>query len=237
MVNRIRAFIWDVDGTIAETEEAHRLAFNAAFAAAGLDWVWDVPTYRRLLMTTGGKERILRHARDLGVELSDHQIRALHADKTAHYTAMVADGRVALRPGVAQAIAEGRKAGIRQAISTTTSRPNIDALIEACFGAPADQVFDVIAAGDEVRAKKPAPDVYLLALERLGLEARECIAFEDSRPGVGAARAADLRIMLTPSAYTTGDDFGPVEWELPTLDQPWPRDLRDQIAASQTNFF
>lgn len=233
MSDKIRAFIWDVDGTLAETEEAHRLAFNEAFASAGLGWSWDMPTYRRLLMTTGGKERILSYAQSLGTDLSDAQIRALHADKTKRYTEMVTSGRVTLRPGVAQAIARGRAAGIAQAISTTTSRPNIDALIEATLGAPADQLFDAIAAGDEVGAKKPAPDVYLLALSRLGLDARDCIAFEDSRPGVGSARAAGLRIVLTPSAYTDGDDFGPVDWTLSTLDQPWPASLLAQTGMAQ----
>lgn len=225
MSPRIRAFIWDVDGTLAETEEAHRLSFNAAFAAAGLDWDWDRQDYRRLLLTTGGKERIRAHAESIGHQIADAEIRALHADKTLHYTRMVAEGAVALRAGIAQAIAKGRAAGIAQAIATTTSRPNVDALVEAAFGRPADQVFDVIAAGDEVAAKKPAPDVYLLALSRLGLSAADCIAFEDSRPGAASARAAGLRIVLTPSAYTEGDDFGPVDWLVPALDAPLPQEL------------
>lgn len=225
MSQRIRAFIWDVDGTLAETEEAHRLSFNEAFSAAGMDWLWEPPTYRRLLLTTGGKERIRAHADAIGMAITDAEIRALHADKTLRYTRMVKDGRVALRPGIAETIARGRDAGIAQAIATTTSRPNIAALVAACFDAPADQVFDAIAAGDEVAAKKPAPDVYLLALKRLGLSAPDCIAFEDSRPGAGAARAAGLRIVLTPSAYTEGDDFGPVDWLVGTLAEPLPQDL------------
>ena len=230
MADPIRAFIWDVDGTLAETEEAHRLSFNEAFAAAGLDWGWDPQDYRRLLMTTGGKERIRAHADHIGHAIDDAQIRALHADKTLRYTRMVREGDVSLRPGVAALIAKGRSAGIAQAIATTTSRPNVDALISAAFGRPADQVFDVIAAGDEVAAKKPAPDVYLLALERLGLPASDCVAFEDSRPGVGSARAAGLAIVLTPSAYTQGDDFGPVAWQLDAgLEGALPADLNARI--------
>ncbi|MFB9222544.1 HAD-IA family hydrolase [Paracoccus cavernae] len=232
MSPQIRAFIWDVDGTLAETEEAHRLSFNEAFAAAGLGWDWDRAAYRRLLLTTGGKERIRAHANAVGLALADEQIRALHADKTRRYTRMVAEGRVALRPGVTEMIAKGRAAGIAQAIATTTSRPNIDALVEAAFAQPADRVFDVIAAGDEVITKKPAPDVYLLALSRLELAAADCIAFEDSRPGAASARAAGLRIVLTPSAYTEGDDFGAVDWMIAGLDAPLPLDLARQLGCS-----
>lgn len=228
----IRAFIWDVDGTLAETEEAHRIAFNAAFAADGLDWSWDQPTYRRLLLTTGGKERMRAHAQDCGVVLSDDRIRAVHVDKTKRYEDIVHHGAVTLRPGVAQLIARGRAQGIRQAIATTTSRPNIDALIGSTFGKPAGQVFDVIAAGDEVAAKKPAPDVYLLALTRLGLTAPDCIAFEDSKPGAASARAAGLRIVLTPSTYTDGDDFGPVDWQIASLADGLPDDLDRLIGGA-----
>ncbi len=229
MTGAIRAFIWDVDGTLAETEEAHRLAFNAAFHADGLNWQWDQPTYRHLLATTGGKERIQAHAREIGQEISMERTRAIHADKTLRYTEMVSKGEVRLRPGVLELIRMGRDNGVLQAISTTTSRPNIDALIRATMGAEAGELFDAIAAGDEVAAKKPAPDVYLLALERLGLKARDCVAFEDSRPGAASARAAGLRIVLTPSAYTAGDDFGAVDWTLNQLSDPLPAPLLSAI--------
>ncbi len=204
----MKALIFDVDGTLAETEEAHRAAFNAAFAAHGLNWHWSVETYRILLRTTGGKERIAAYQAGLPVPLLDAaQIAALHADKTARYTALLVDGGLALRPGVAALIDDARAAGLRLAVATTTSRPNVEALALCCWGRPADEVFEIIAAGDEVVAKKPAPDVFQLALTRLGLPADDCLAFEDSRAGLASARAAGLRVVLTPSTYTTGDDF------------------------------
>jgi HAD superfamily hydrolase (TIGR01509 family) len=204
----LRALIFDVDGTLAETEELHRCAFNAAFAAAELGWHWSVDLYAVLLRTTGGKERIAAFQRDhLGVTPDPDLIVRLHGDKTARYGAALAAGGLSLRPGLGALIAEARAAGLRLAIATTTTRANVTALVEAVFAEPAEAVFDVIAAGDEVAAKKPAPDVYLLALDRLGLPPGACVAFEDSANGVRAAVAAGLRVAAAPSRYAAGEDL------------------------------
>lgn len=205
-----RALIFDVDGTLAETEEVHRQAFNETFAEAGLDWYWDPDLYGRLLAVAGGKERIAHYQRTLPSPqpvLSGDRIAALHRRKTARYAEIVAGGGLALRPGVAELVAGARATGRRLAVATTTCPANVEALCRSCWGLPAGEVFDVVAAGDEVAAKKPAPDVYLLALARLGLAADDCIAFEDSRNGVLAARAAGLAVHVTPSRYTRDDDF------------------------------
>ena len=203
----VAALVFDVDGTLAETEEVHRAAFNAAFAAAGLDWRWSVDDYRRLLATTGGKERIARHIREIGAETAGIDIAALHADKTRRYVDLIESGGLSLRPGVAALIDNARARGLPLAVATTTSRLNVEALTRAAFGEPADAVFDVIAAGDEVAAKKPAPDVYLLALDRLGLPAGVCLAFEDSANGLAAARAAGLACIVAPGLYTAHERF------------------------------
>jgi HAD superfamily hydrolase (TIGR01509 family) len=196
----LKAVIFDVDGTLAETEELHRAAFNAAFAAAGLGWHWDVPLYARLLEVTGGKERIAHYQE---VAALDHRldaaaIAALHADKTRRYAALVESGGLSLRPGVRELLEAAHAAGLRLAIATTTSRPNVDALLAACAPLPP---FDVIAAGDEVARKKPAPDIYLAALARLGLPAAACVAIEDTRNGVLSAVGAGLRCAVTVSVY------------------------------------
>lgn len=203
----LAALIFDVDGTLAETEEAHRAAFNAAFAAAGLGWHWSMADYGRLLTTTGGKERMARWRKERGSGPSDATIAALHGEKTARYAALMAGGGLMARPGVLALVAAGRAAGLRLAVATTTSPGNVEALAQALWGRAAGDVFDVIAAGDEVAAKKPAPDVYALALRRLGLPAAAALAFEDSRNGVLSARGAGLRVVVTPSAYTAGEDF------------------------------
>ena len=203
----LKALIFDVDGTLAETEELHRHAFNDAFAQAGLGWNWTQSQYHALLKTTGGKERITRYLAERGGEMDAAQIAALHAAKTARYVALMAQGQIALRPGVADLIVQAQANGIRLAIATTTSLPNVEALSLAVFGKPAAQVFEVIAGGDMVAAKKPAPDVYLLALRMLGLHPEQAVALEDSRNGLHAAKAAGLACCLCPGVYTQGEDF------------------------------
>lgn len=214
-----RALIFDVDGTLAETEELHRRAFNDAFRAAGLDWDWSVADYARLLKTTGGKERIAAFLRDdLGETREPAWIAALHRDKTERYARRMAAGALTLRPGVRALIDDARRAGLALAVATTTSRSNVEALCQACFGAEADALFDVIAAGDEVAAKKPAPDVYRLALERLKRAPSVCVALEDSRNGVLSAKAAGLRCVAVRAAYTVDDDLTAADRVLPGFD-------------------
>ncbi len=203
----LEALIFDVDGTLAETEELHRQAFNETFADHGLDWYWTRDDYRRLLTTTGGKERIARHLTEVGGHPCDLDIPALHIAKTARYTDLMAKGDLPLRAGVQALIDEARAAGLKLAIATTTSRPNVEALCLATFGVVADLLFAVIASGDEVAAKKPAPDVYQLALTRLGLPASRAIALEDSANGLKSASAAGLLCIVSPSAYTANEDF------------------------------
>lgn len=218
-----RALIFDVDGTLAETEELHRAAFNATFADAGLGWRWDQPSYRRLLKVTGGKERMRAWYDERGEAGPDPaSIARLHQAKTAHYGRLLSAGALHLRPGVAVLIARARAEGVALAVATTTSPANVEALCLACWGKPATDLFDVIAAGDEVAAKKPAPDVYLLALERLGVSPQEALAFEDSRNGLCSALAAGLPVVITPSLYTAGEDFSGAAAVLPTLVGFWP---------------
>ena len=207
-----RAIIFDVDGTLAETEEGHREAFNRAFAEAGLPWSWDRDLYRKLLAVAGGKERIRHFIEDYGAEGFqgddlDRFIKALHAKKTAAYTEIVRAGRLNLRPGVRELIAEARERGFRLAIATPTTPANIDALLSATFGDRGRDLFEVICAGDSVPNKKPAPDVYLRALGELDLPAAKCVAVEDSRNGLLSARAAGIETVVTPSIYTHGEDF------------------------------
>jgi HAD superfamily hydrolase (TIGR01509 family) len=199
----VKALIFDCDGTLADTEEAHRAAFNQAFAEAGLDWHWSVARYRVLLDTTGGKERIARYIAEEDTSACD--VAALHAAKNLIYARLAESGAVALRPGVTALMEVARQNDIALAIATTTSRRNLDALIAAT---PLRQfTFAAIICGEDVRRKKPDPEVYLLALEKLGLDAADCLAFEDSVSGLRSARAARIATVVTPNSYTIGSDF------------------------------
>jgi beta-phosphoglucomutase-like phosphatase (HAD superfamily) len=222
----LQALIFDVDGTLADTErDGHRVAFNQAFAGEGLPWQWDVALYGRLLEITGGKERI-RHY--VATCLPDYRppadfdalVARLHAAKTRHYTALLATGAIPLRPGVRRLLTEARKAGVRLAIATTTTPDNVSALLEHSLGHGTESWFEVIGAGDIVPAKKPAPDIYYYVLERLGLRAGDCIAFEDSANGIRATRACGLRTVITVNGYTRDHDFSGATLVLDQLGDP-----------------
>ncbi|MBB4428094.1 HAD superfamily hydrolase (TIGR01509 family) [Bradyrhizobium sp. CIR48] len=209
LIRRAAALIFDVDGTLAETEDLHRQAFNHAFARHGLDWQWHRALYKDLLRVTGGKERMRAyHGRLRNVPpLSDEDIAALHHIKTAHYAELVETGCCPLRPGVTELLAAAKARGQRLAIATTTSHGNIDALLSQALGANWAAEFDAIVAGDDVRHKKPAPDVYLETLARLQLGAAECVAIEDSANGLMAASRAGIPVLITRSMFFADDDF------------------------------
>jgi beta-phosphoglucomutase-like phosphatase (HAD superfamily) len=205
----VAALIFDVDGTLSETEEVHRQAFNDTFADAGLPWHWDVGLYRALLDVAGGKERLAHFiaTRHGGDPTLAGRIAELHAAKTARYAALVEDGAARLRPGVARLMAEAHRHGVKLAIATTTSLPNVEALLRTTLGPDGPAAFAVIGAGDMVPAKKPAPDIYRLVLEALALPASACVAFEDSANGFLAAQGAGVAAIVTPSLYTDDHTF------------------------------
>lgn len=209
----LTALLFDVDGTLADTErDGHRVAFNRAFAQAGLDWEWSEQLYGELLAVTGGKERIRFYLDHYNQEFQrpadlDDFIAGLHKSKTAHYTEMLAGGVIPLRPGVRRLIMEARAAGLRLAVVTTTTPANVEALLTHALDPEAMNWFDCIAAGDIVPAKKPAPDIYFWAMEQMGLRPDQCIAFEDSQNGIRSSRGADLRTIVAVNGYTRDEDF------------------------------
>ena len=208
----IRAIIFDVDGTLADTEDGHRKSFNKAFAENGLDWNWDVALYDKLLKVTGGKERIKYFVSDFLTGYTkpdnfDDFVKHLHKVKTAHYTAMLADGLVPLRPGIRQLIKETHAAGIKLAIATTTSPENVSALLEVGLGRDWQKYFDSVGCGDIVPQKKPAPDIYNWVLDEIKLAPQDCIALEDSRNGLLSAMAAGIKTYITTNPYTHRQDF------------------------------
>lgn len=212
-MTKLDALLFDVDGTLADTErDGHRVAFNLAFADAGLDWEWSEELYGKLLAVTGGKERIRFYLDAFNPAFErpegfDGFVAGLHKAKTAHYTRMLAEGHIPLRPGVRRLIEEARAAGLKLAVATTTTPENVTALLENALAPGATEWFDVIAAGDVVPAKKPAPDIYRYAMEHLGLQPEQCIAFEDSHNGILSSRGAGLKTIVAVNGYTHEDDF------------------------------
>jgi HAD superfamily hydrolase (TIGR01509 family) len=218
----LQALIFDVDGTLADTErDGHRLAFNAAFAEAGLAWRWDEVLYGELLAVAGGKERMrfyaAQHDRPF-LQLADAEarIKALHAAKTRHYVKLLETGAIPLRPGVARLLREAHGAGLRLAIATTTTPENVTALLPAELMG----LFQIVGAGDAAGRKKPAPDIYQWVLAKLGLPPTACLAVEDSVNGLQASLAAGIPTLVTESEYTHGHDFSGAVAVLSDLGEP-----------------
>ena len=226
MNTELKALIFDVDGTLADTErDGHRVAFNQAFDELNIGWNWDIETYGKLLAVTGGKERMEFYATDFLnnenlPENLETRIPDIHKAKTQHYMELLSTGAIPLRSGVERLINEARERGFRIAIATTTTPENVTSLLEHTLGKESISWFDVIAAGDIVPAKKPAGDIYTYALNEMNLNAEDCIAFEDSRNGILSSLDANLKTIITINEYTKDDDFSGAAIVLDQMGEP-----------------
>ena len=233
------ALIFDVDGTLADTELAHLAAFNQAFAQEGIGWQWDVPLYTQLLEVSGGKERMLHYWRQVRPDVTDlgngvqATVARLHELKTAAYEQAVRDGAVQLRPGVLKLIEAAHAEGLRLAIATTTSAVNIVALLRRAIGPDWQRFFTVVEDASTAPRKKPDPMVYQQTLARLAVPAAACLAFEDSANGLMAARTAKLATIVTPNDFTAHHDFTGALRVLPDLAGVSVAQLREWHAQSQ----
>jgi len=230
----LKALIFDVDGTLADTESAHRAAFNTAFAEVGRDWVWDEPTYVKLLEVSGGKERILHYWQQVQPDLKaidgsavQDMVARMHELKTAAYEKAVQEGAVLLRPGVLRLIESAHQSGLQLAIATTTSPVNISALLRKAIGPDWAQYFVVVEDASTAPIKKPHPQVYMQTLARLKVRAADCVAFEDSGNGLKAALAAGLPTIITPNSFTLHHKFTGALRVLPSLQDVTVARLRE----------
>ncbi|PKO62989.1 MAG: protein CbbY [Betaproteobacteria bacterium HGW-Betaproteobacteria-18] len=222
----LQALIFDVDGTLADTERVHMAAFNHAFKEMGMDWVWDEALYTELLNISGGKERILHYWKQVNPDIKvidaqalNDRIGRIHELKTAAYENAVNNGEVSLRPGVLKLMDEALKAGLQLAIATTTSPVNIAALLRHAIGSDWRLNFSAIGDASTAPIKKPHPQVYLQMLEAMQLPARNCLAFEDSSNGLRSATAAGLATIVTPNPFTAHHDFTGALKVVPDLSQ------------------
>lgn len=220
----LEALIFDLDGTLADTEETHRQAFNAAFIEFELWWDWSPHRYADLLRISGGKERIAHYIDTLGLPPAERSrtlelVPALHRTKTRIYHELLERGQRPFRPGVAKLLHAAREAGLQLAIASTTTSSNVEALLRANLAKEPHVAFNVIACADQVREKKPSPEIYNLVLASLRLPASACVAFEDSVNGLRAAKAAGLSTVVTPTRWNAGQDFSAADLVLVSLEQ------------------
>ena len=245
----VSALVFDCDGVLSDTErDGHRPAFNQTFREFGIPVEWSEAEYAEKLQIAGGKERMASLLTPAFVAAnrlpSDPEgqaalLAAWHKRKTAIYTEMVQAGRLPARPGIGRIIAEAQDAGWRLAVASTSAEPSVRAILEQAAGPERAARFDLVLAGDVVPRKKPAPDIYMLALERLGLNATDALAIEDSRNGLLSATGAGLRCVMTVNGYTEEEDNTEAILVVSSLGDPGgerTRVLANRSAAQPTEF-
>lgn len=227
----LKAVLFDVDGTLADTEAlGHRPAYNRAFRSLGLSFRWGPKLYRKLLKLPGGRERlkyyVQHYAPDLGSEADEaaHNLDAwvakVHTLKSHYFKRYMRHGRVPLRPGIARLMREARRSGVRLAIVTNASLKTLRPVLRYSMGPELAAEVEIIASGEEVGHKKPAPDLYQLAMRRLNLEPGECVALEDSEMGLEAAAAAGIAAVVTINRDTLEQDFHEATLVVSCLGEP-----------------
>jgi HAD superfamily hydrolase (TIGR01509 family) len=219
----MKALIFDCDGVLVDTErDGHRVAFNRAFAAAGIDAEWNVEQYGKLLKIAGGKERMTHYFNEVGWpdgKTAETLIPELHKRKTAIFTDLIARGSLPLRPGIGRIVDEAHAAGIKLGVCTTSDPKAIDGVLDL-FGAERKKWFEVVLAGDIVKKKKPDPEIYNLARQRLALSGKDCVVVEDSRNGLLSSLGAGMPTLITTSTYTKDENFEGAAKVVPELGDP-----------------
>jgi HAD superfamily hydrolase (TIGR01509 family) len=221
-MSKLQALLFDCDGVLVDTErDGHRVAFNKAFAAKGLPVEWSVERYGELLHTAGGKERMRRHFDETEWPVDEAEqdafIKDLHRLKTDVFMALISEGQLPLRPGIARVMEAAIKAGVTIAVCSTSSERAVQRIVDVMLDegvAPKVSVF----AGDMVKAKKPDPAIYLMAVSELDLDGAQCVVVEDSHIGLSAATSAGIRCIVTQSSYTQNEDFSAASRVVPDLD-------------------
>ncbi len=224
-MTKLQALLFDVDGTIADTEELHRQSFNYAFLRSNLDWEWSPALYAELLAISGGRDRLAVYIERLDVPADEKArlrqlIPHIHHTKTYEFGMRLEERSVQPRPGVVRLLEGASAAGIKIGFVSTSAWTNVSTLVAAVFGSSTRFEIAAIAGADMVARKKPAPDVYQLLMSMLRVPAEACVAFEDSANGVAAAHAAGIFVVATPSQWTAGQDFSRADLVLSTLGDP-----------------
>lgn len=218
---KLKCIIFDVDGTIADTEDLHRQAFNIAFSEYNIDWHWSEEKYRKLLFISGGKERIRKClAEDKTISKDNNFVEELHKCKSENYRSILASSDIKLRPGIQRLINQAKENNIKLAIATNSSTKNFTTLIRKTLDIEPEKLFNTIVTSNIIMDKKPSPEVYYRALADLELSADSCIAIEDTANGNASAIKAGLHTIITTHAYTKDNDFNGASLVVNNLGEP-----------------
>ena len=229
----VACLIFDFDGTLADTEEAHREAFNSAFSAKKLKWHWNKYLYKKLLQVAGGKERIKVFNEEFlskSNQIRSEDIEELYYQKTKLFLQLISRGYLRLRPGVRELLEKAKYNKKKLAIATSTNMDNVKSLVRACLGEKPENIFSFISTGEMVEKKKPSPDLYNLVLAEMELLPSECLAFEDSRIGLISAKRASIETIVSPSYYNMDDNFEEADFLLKSFSlKDFPNSLQQRL--------
>lgn len=225
-----RGLIFDCDGVLADTElHGHLVAFNQMWKTLGVNWQWSPEQYAEKLKIGGGKERMaslfpeqdFQQAFTVPESEADRKavITKWHKEKTAIYQQIISSGAIPPRSGIKRIAEAALAAGWKLAVASTSAKPSVEAVLNHVVGELIAKRFTVLA-GDVVAAKKPAPDIYLLAINKLGIASENCVAIEDSRNGLLSANSAGIHVLVTTSSFTTGEDFSEARLVVSALGDP-----------------
>lgn len=238
-----KALIFDCDGVLADTErDGHLVAFNQMWRENGINWQWSVDQYIDKLKIGGGKERMLSLSKDddfravYDVPDSEEEwaqtVATWHKRKSEIYKELIASGALPGRPGVKRLAEEALAQDWTLVVCSTSALPSVQAVLQHVMGDETAAKFAGVFAGDMVKAKKPAPDVYNLAAEQLNLDPDDCVVVEDSRNGLLAADAAGMTCIVTYNQITEPEDFSEAALVLSNLGDPDGEPMK--MAANRT---
>ncbi len=208
----LSAVLFDVDGTISETEDFHRKSFNEAFKEFNLDWFWDEAIYTELINIGDGKERIEYYIKRAWPEMLEYKnltkyINSIHKVKNEIFKDFVLDSDIKFRPGVLRLINELKEKNVRIAIVSSTTQEDLFTLFKKGLNMDPNSTFDLIAHGGCTENKRPSPEIYEWILEKMRIAPQSCVAIEDSLRGLRSAVNANINVLVTPSIYTKKEDF------------------------------
>lgn len=230
----LRALLFDIDGTIVDNEELHRLCYNRAFLRSGVDWEWDRALYAELLLVSGGIDRLNAYLDRLAPEPEERaRLRTLipfiHRTKTQEYARRLEEGQVSIRPGIVNLMKEAKAAGLLIGCVSSSNWDNSGIVLDKALRSASDIHIHARVGGEMVRRRKPAPDVYELLMNMLRVSPDSCIALDDSPNGVASARAAGAYVVATPSQWTAGLDLSAANLVLPSLEGVSLADLEQRV--------
>jgi HAD superfamily hydrolase (TIGR01509 family) len=225
----VTALVFDCDGVLADTErDGHLPAFNQTFAEFGLPVRWSEEEYGHRLQIGGGKERMAsiltpEFVRAAGLPTDPgaqaELIGRWHRRKTEIFTEKVRSGAIPPRPGIRRIARAAAAAAWKLAVASTSAVDSVRAVLHSAVGTDLASLFSVFA-GDVVPHKKPSPDIYLLALQQLGVPAADAVVIEDSRNGLLAATRAGIGCLITLSTYTQHEDMSGAALVVSSLGDP-----------------